>query len=76
LTPDDPPTLVLHGTIDQIVPVRQSDALVDKLKELGVPYRYERLEGWPHAMDLAELVNRHCRSSMVEFFEEHIPLPK
>ncbi len=76
LTADDPPTLIFHGTIDEIVPVSQSDALAAKLKELGVPHRYERLEGWPHAMDAAQAVNDWCLFVMAEFFDEHLPLPR
>jgi dipeptidyl aminopeptidase/acylaminoacyl peptidase len=73
---DDPPTLVLHGTIDQIVSVKQSDALVEKLKQCGVPHRYGRIEGWPHAMDVAKDVNDWCQSQMVHFFDEYLQPPR
>lgn len=54
ISPEDPPTLIVHGTIDDIVPVEQSDILAGTLKKAGVPVRYERMEGWPHTMDLAQ----------------------
>jgi dipeptidyl aminopeptidase/acylaminoacyl peptidase len=76
LTKDDPPTLILHGTIDDVVPIAQSDLLAARLKELGVPFLYDRLEGWPHVMDLAESVNERCQFFMNEFFAQHLPLPK
>jgi len=76
VTDDDPPTLILHGTIDQVVSIAQSDALAEKLKETGLSYRYDRLEGWPHAMDMAETVNRRCQSLMVEFFDKYLPFSK
>ena len=73
VTKDDPPTLIVHGTIDDIVPVAQSDALAARLREIGVPYRFDRLTGWPHTLDLAEVTNRRCRRLMFAFFEKHLP---
>lgn len=70
LTADDPPTLILQGTVDDTVPVTQSDLLARKLKELGIFYLYDRLEGWPHTMDLAKDVNDRCQFYMVEFFNK------
>jgi acetyl esterase/lipase len=70
-----PPTLVLHGTIDELVPVAQSDQLVKKLKESGVPCEYERLEGWPHAMDLSEDVSNRCWWRVERFLDKYLPLP-
>ena len=74
LTQDDPPTLIFHGTIDSTVPIAQADKLADRLKELGIDYVYERYDGWPHAMDLAEAVNRRCVHQMGQFFNKHIPI--
>lgn len=34
---DDPPTLIIHGDKDQLVPLQQSEKMVAKLKEAGVP---------------------------------------
>lgn len=73
LTRDDPPTLTFHGTIDSTVPIIQADKLSEKLKELGIDYIYERYEGWPHVMDLAEAVNRRCIYQMEQFFKNVFP---
>jgi len=70
LTKDDPPTLIFHGTIDDTVPVAQADRLAERLKEVGVPFRYDRLEGWPHALDLSREVNERALRIMLEFFTE------
>lgn len=75
VTKNAPPTLILHGTIDDIVPVSQADLLAEKLKQLGVPFEYERLEGWPHTMDLAADVNRRCLWRVGQFLAKHLPLP-
>lgn len=72
---DDPPTLILHGTIDQVVPIRQADLLSEKLRDVGVPFVYDRLDGWPHTMDLAKDVNERCRWFMEHFFARYLPLP-
>ena len=73
LTKDDPPTLIFHGTIDSLVPVVQADALAAKLQELKIDHVYERYDGWPHVMDLAEAVNRRCLYQMEHFFKKHLP---
>lgn len=72
ITPDDSPTLILHGTIDKIVPIAQSDKLDKQLEELGVVHEYHRLDGWPHTMDLAAPVNAYCLKAMSQFFEKHL----
>lgn len=75
LTKNAPPTLILHGTIDDTVPISQADLLARKLRELNVPFEYERLEGWPHTMDLAEDVNRRCLWRIEQFLAKHLPIP-
>ncbi len=70
---DDPPTLVFQGTIDDLVPVSQSDTLVTRLKTVGVPVEYHRLKGWPHAMDVEVNVNKYCQYYMNRFFEKYLP---
>lgn len=52
-----PPTLVIHGTADSMVPIAQSEALVEKLREAQVPFVFDRIPGWPHAMDYSRPVN-------------------
>jgi len=74
LTRDDPPTLIFHGTIDSTVPIAQADMLAEKLKELKIDYVYEKYDGWPHAMDIAEAVNQRCVYQMEQFFKKHIPI--
>ncbi len=69
---DDPPTLILHGTIDDLVPISQADKLFEKLKENNIPVQYERLEGWPHGMDLAKVVNDYCVSQIDQFLQTHL----
>jgi acetyl esterase/lipase len=36
VTPDDPPTLIIHGAVDKLVPIQQAELLVEKLHAVGV----------------------------------------
>jgi acetyl esterase/lipase len=72
---DDPPTLILHGSIDSTVPIDQAELLAESLKKNGVEYEFDRVEGWPHAMDLEPDVNRHCLMKMFEFLGKHLGAP-
>lgn len=72
VTETTPPTCVIHGTVDMLVPVTQSDWLVEKLKVHGVSYDYSRIDGWPHAMDAVVAVNNHTKALIVDFFDRHL----
>lgn len=68
----DPPTLILQGTIDSIVFVSQSDMLAEKFQALKMPYWYARLDGWPHTMDLSVPVSAFTKPLLGMFFEEYL----
>ena len=71
-----PTTLILHGTVDELVPISQSDMLAAKLEEFGVPFLYDRQEGWHHGMDAVEVVNARCVWFMDQFLSQVLPVPK
>lgn len=73
--PSDPPTLIIHGTVDTLVPVIQSDRLAEKFQELGMTYWYDRIDGWPHAMDVAQVVNDRVVEVVSAFLEETFSTP-
>ncbi len=68
----DPPTMILHGTSDDLVPISQSDYLKAKLDSLGVPNVYYRVPGWPHAMDVVKRVNEFSQVKMNDFFVKYL----
>jgi acetyl esterase/lipase len=68
-----PPTLTIHGTLDETVEIAQGDMLEAKLKKLGIPYGYARLEGWPHTLDAAKHVNAYCTQLIEGFLKETFP---
>ncbi len=64
-----PPTMILHGTIDGVVPVRHSDLLNSELSRFGVPTDYHRLKGWGHVMDRSQAVYEYHIFYMREFIK-------
>ena len=67
-----PPTMILHGTSDDLVPVSQSDLLKAKLDSVGVPNVYYKVPFWPHAMDVVQRVNDFSQLKMNSFFEKYL----
>ena len=49
---DDPPTLIIHGDKDLLVPIQQAEIVVAKLKAVGVPaelvVKPGAVHGWPN----------------------------
>jgi acetyl esterase/lipase len=72
LDPGDPPTLILQGTSDELVPVSQSDSLAADLKRLGIPYVYWRVPLWPHTIDLVKRGNDFFHTKMKEFLLKYL----
>ncbi len=62
----DPPTLVVHGDADELVPVSQGDELVAALRAAGVPVEYERMPGADHMLFAGE--RRYPREHGLERF--------
>jgi acetyl esterase/lipase len=68
VTPDDPPTIVIHGDADQAVPLQQSERLVDRLKEANVAARLIVREGMRHAWPGWESDGE----SIAQWFDSHL----
>jgi len=59
---DDPPTLIIHGDADELVPIQQAELIIDKLKAAGVECELVVKKGgghgWPDLhKDLATLAD-------------------
>jgi len=67
-TKDMPPTLIIHGDADKLVPIQQAHLMMKKLEELKVPHklivREGQAHGWPNIVDDVKL--------FADWFEEHI----
>src|SRR5262249_57644381 len=62
VSPDDPPTLIIHGNEDRLVPLQQSERIVEEFKKAGVEtnlvIKKGAGHGWPGLdKDLIELSN-------------------
>ncbi len=70
---DDPPVLLIHGTLDGSVPVRHSDLLAKRLQAANVPCVYDRIEGWPHCLTWFSPLAERTLWQMYHFLKEHVP---
>lgn len=48
VSPDDPPTLLIHGDKDWLVPIQQSEIMIEKLKQAGVEAKLITKPGADH----------------------------
>jgi acetyl esterase/lipase len=74
VTADDPPTLIIHGDKDFLVPIQQSRVIMAKLKEAGVPcelvVKQGEAHGWRAWHDdmrtIADWFDKHLRERRLE----------
>jgi len=72
---DDPPTLLVHGDKDELVPLWHSEKLAAALADAKVPRELLVIRGAGHGFDAAG--NERMMSSMAKWFETHLePAPK
>ncbi len=74
----DPPTLLVHGGADRVVPIEQSELLARRLEEAGVSHRLLRLPWANHSFDHATELSwsgsgaQITRSALAGFLERHL----
>lgn len=68
VTKDDPPTLIIHGDADKLVPIQQAQILIDKLKAEGVATELVTkpgaVHGWPNMLADNALI--------ADWFDKHL----
>jgi acetyl esterase/lipase len=67
VTKDAPPFLIVHGDMDTLVPMHQSELLRDALKKAGVPVTLYVAKGQGHGLGGPEI-----RKTVVEFFDRQL----
>ncbi len=67
---DDPPTLLIHGDRDELVPIRHSQRMEQALTKAGVPNRLIVIEGAAHGFRGED--GRTAAQATVAFFEQHL----
>ena len=72
ITKNIPPTLIFHGSIDDVVSIKQSEALKVKLESFGVPVEYHKLKGMPHFMEGSKDANNYMLFYMTDFFAKYL----
>ena len=50
VSPDDPPVFIIHGDADNVVPFQQSEAIIAKFKQAGVPANLIIKKGIKHSI--------------------------
>jgi acetyl esterase/lipase len=72
VTEKAPPTLIIHGDADNIVPIKQSRRLIEKLEQAKVPAKLEvrqgKGHGWPNPEPDVAL--------MLDWFNQHLAAKK
>lgn len=71
VSPDDPPTLLVHGDKDQLVPLANSTAILATLQKSSVPSELIVIEGGEHGFRSLEHRKR-SQQAMVAWFEKHL----
>jgi acetyl esterase/lipase len=71
---DDPPFLIIHGDMDPIVPLAQSEELAGALKSAGVPVSFVVVKGGGHALDEpgAQPDTGQIEAMIVDFFVREV----
>jgi acetyl esterase/lipase len=65
---DDAPTLIIHGDADPLVPLQQSEVIMEKFKEAGVPAELIVKKGAAHGgIEFLTDVNR-----MPDWFDKYL----
>jgi dipeptidyl aminopeptidase/acylaminoacyl peptidase len=65
--------LLIHGSIDGSVSVKNSDNLAKVLESRNVAFVYDRIEGWPHVMDFFSPIGERSLWQIYHFLKSHMP---
>ncbi|MGA8372646.1 MAG: alpha/beta hydrolase [Acidimicrobiales bacterium] len=71
---DDPPFLIIHGDMDTIVPLSQSEELASALESVGAPVSLVVVKGGGHTLDEpgAQPDTEQIEASIVDFFVREV----
>ena len=71
VTADDPPTLLIHGDADELVPLANSETLAATLQETGVTHELLVIEGGDHGFRDPDH-RAAATTAMVAWFSQHL----
>jgi acetyl esterase/lipase len=72
VTESFPPTLLIHGTADTVVPPSASLVMYEALYRAGVPVELHMYAEQPHAFDAAPAFGRQCAAEMLLFLDRYV----
>ena len=70
VSPDDPPTLLVHGDLDKLVPIDHSENILEAFKSAKVTAKMVVIEGAAHGFRGQDLTT--AMNALVEWFETHL----
>lgn len=70
-----PPTMLIHGTGDELVPVAASELMYEALTAAGVPCELHIYPEQPHAFDADPAFGRRCADEMLFFLDRYARRP-
>jgi acetyl esterase/lipase len=76
VTKDDPPFLIMHGDKDMLVPLHQSELLLDALKKAGVGASLHVVKGGGHGLRGGKETPEELFQMVADFFDKHLKAPK
>lgn len=67
-----PPTLLIHGTADTLVPPQASIRMYEDLVRSGIPVELHMYADQPHAFDAEPRFGRQCAAEMLLFLDRYV----
>jgi dipeptidyl aminopeptidase/acylaminoacyl peptidase len=75
-SPDFPPTLLITGNKDALVPVESAFRMYRALADAGAPAELHVYDGAPHGFDAISEFGRQCATIMSLFLDRHVANPR
>ena len=75
-SPAFPPTLLITGNRDELVPDEASFRMYQALSKAGAPVELHVYAGAPHAFDAVPEFGRQCASIVTLFLDRHVASPR
>jgi acetyl esterase/lipase len=73
VSPSYPPTMLVHGTGDTVVPISATVRMYEELVEAGVPCDLHVYAEQPHAFDAQPSFGRQVAAEMLLFLDRYLP---
>lgn len=73
VSPSYPPTMLVHGTGDTVVPISATIRMYEELVEAGVPCDLHVYAEQPHAFDAQPSFGRQVAAEMLLFLDRYLP---